>query len=269
MDDEKTKRPTANKHHRAHTTMNEPTETLKNETETTVQTPANPTDDQQKTKVQSKKRKKNQQPNTRYDGITCIPRESTGRPGTPHRFFASSYTVQMTAPSDHIDGSPDPVINTNTNVSGSGQVVHRHANGLAVVTAGSLIQNILANAHSTTDSSMQITDIKFALDITESQSVGGKRKKARKMKSGGGNAPGVVKPNDTLAVVTFSNGATVDMKCCVAGTLLELNERLVGTDEESKKKCLSLFSHDPLLDGYLAVIMPAGFPPIKKDKEES
>lgn len=116
---------------------------------------------------------------------------------------------------------------------------------------------------------------------------------------------GNVHPKDALCTITMSNGVKVEFKCCVSGTLLELNPRLVAVDsdataaesvngEQSKSSVAdsidwkdgqgeisnavqskskvgsysffpvdpSLVLNDPLLDGYLAVILPKGpFPP--------
>lgn len=329
-----------------------------------------------------------QQAKSQYDGITFLRRESTGRPGTPHRFFSSSYTVKNEI--DNIEagtsgndiepkseppqekkiseGSPSeplvmpPILKPRElNVCiPHHQVIHQHKNGLVIVTAGSAIQNFLTtrtknlegnsttpNVDADVDSSMttnscktitpdscnvKIIDVTFPPQISDFQTVGAKRKKAKKMKSGvgcGKNGDGYVRPKDTIAVVTFDDGSTIDLKCCVAGTLLEVNERLVGNartsarkndldeskheDErkgesghvhkkvksevkddanidfhkghldasgrndqmevgikqqemnntehtQSKEQSGKLLLNDPLLEGFLAVIMPSGFP---------
>ena len=90
---------------------------------------------------------------------------------------------------------------------------------------------------------------------------------------------GNVLPNDdTICTVTLSNGNVVELKCCVEGTVIELNNRLLNnvvSDEgnssnKTKQETISerdgdvsVLSKDPLLDGYLAVIMPSRgmFPP--------
>lgn len=287
----------------------------------------------------ARRKRKIQKAQSQYDGISFSKRESSGRPGTPLRFFSSSFNVQMS--SSHDDrGSSTPRTCTSkvesdtcTRTIADGrealeesklettcnphQIIHRHKNGLIIVTAGTALQNILAtNTNTNTDTAadtaagVTITDLKFKVQISNSQSVGSKRKKARKMKNGGGGGnDGFVEPNDTLAVVTFSNGSILDLKCCVAGTVMEINEGLVrdsfrdeemegkdnDDDEENvlvekveeeggsdgveqevvqqKKRNLeevrdcdcqsySLLAKDPLLDGFLAVIMPSGFPEI-------
>ena len=39
---------------------------------------------------------------------------------------------------------------------------------------------------------------------------------------------GNVLPNDTIYTVTLSNGNVVQLKCCVEGTVIELNNRLLN-----------------------------------------
>ena len=92
---------------------------------------------------------------------------------------------------------------------------------------------------------------------------------------------GIVEPEDVLCTITLSNGGQYEFKCCVSGTVLELNQRLFynrdngdvmqedakGTNNNEMYRNqdvrlvqadLSLLLNDPLLDGYLAVIMPRG-----------
>ena len=84
---------------------------------------------------------------------------------------------------------------------------------------------------------------------------------------------GYVSPQDTLCTVTLSNGKEIQLKCCVEGTIIEINNRLVHrpsnvSDDTSLDRSItegdvSLLTKEPLLDGYLAVIMPSRgvFPP--------
>ncbi len=125
---------------------------------------------------------------------------------------------------------------------------------------------------------VKIRDMQFLVQASNSQTVGKKRKQAKKMKSGnatfsfhnngsipgaGGNNnnnhnhnDGMVKPNDLLAQIKLTNGITVNVPSCVCGTLLEVNDNLKQNEN------LSLLVDDPLLDGYIAVILPNGsFPP--------
>jgi len=213
-------------------------------------------------------------------------------------------------------------------------VVHVHANGLCIITIGNSMNVLLeklnnncnnnGNDHGTSNNNndgnytktqtqiqslIQMQDIHFLVQVSKSQTVGKKRKQAKKMKRGDavfhttsrssnsnsnindnnnndqddnrdgntydhsneqgtndknkndGNtnarssANGMVKPNDILAQIILTNGITINIPSCVCGTLLEVNTNL--------KEDLSLLVDDPLLDGYVAVILPNGsFPPL-------
>lgn len=171
---------------------------------------------------------------------------------------------------------------------------------------------------------MSVLSVKYHVNAsTGAQSARGKiRAKKKKLKvnsledgvdvdQDGNNDPsneshdGNVHPKDALCTITMSNGVKIEFKCCVSGTVLELNPRLVAVDsdataaesdngEQSKSSVAdsidwkdgqgeisnavqskskvgsysfspvdpSLVLNDPLLDGYLAVILPKGpFPP--------
>ena len=197
-----------------------------------------------------------------YADITFVKRPSSGRPATPHRHFESSYEGRTT-----------------TDASECGQVIHRHANGLCVVTAGDVIKKACSRSDSITtgdasNTSVTIKQIDFSKTPAKGQSVGSKRRKRMgknpKKKTGSdgndgddydGNeagSSGTTRPSDVLAVVELSCGTRVELKCCVLGTLLEINTRLVEKP--------SLLLTDPLLDGYLAVIMPRGRIPIAEQQ---
>ena len=147
----------------------------------------------------------------------------------------------------------------------------RHINGLCILTAGNLVTNALLernkalitsqndNGSSTSLQQEPITvrTVQFQMETTDSQSVGGKRKR---LKNGGSEGDmkektkGMVGPKDTIAVVELSNGETLDVKAFVRGSLLEVNTNL--------EKDPSLLCKDPLLDGFVAVIKPIGpYPP--------
>ena len=198
-----------------------------------------------------------------YADITFVKRPSSGRPATPHRHFESSYEGRTTT-----DASSE-----------CGQVFHRHANGLCVVTAGDIIKNACSKSGSSaaddaSNTSVTIKQIDFSKTPATGQSVGSKRRKRmgknpkRKTGSDGnggddcdGNeagSSGATRPSDVLAVVELSCGTMVELKCCVLGTLLEINTRLLEKP--------SLLLTDPLLDGYLAVIMPRGRIPIAEQQ---
>jgi len=160
-----------------------------------------------------------------YQNITFNPIESTGRPGTPHRYFAESYTVHLA--SDNRDSLRQ-------------QVVHKHANGLAIVTAGKELP-------------CNIESIDFTLEesAVASQSAGSKRKHASKMLKGKAKDD-AVSPHDVLANLTMKDKSIQCLSSCVWGTILEINSNL----------SVQTLCKDPLLDGYLAVILPTGpFPP--------
>mmetsp|Transcript_17977 Transcript_17977/g.51482 ORF Transcript_17977/g.51482 Transcript_17977/m.51482 type:complete len:227 (+) Transcript_17977:30-710(+) len=198
-----------------------------------------------------------------YANITFTKRPSSGRPATPHRQFDSSYEGSETRSADDLLTSPSREC---------GQVVHRHANGLCVVTAGDLISEACRRSSSSGKASTPVTikQVDFRVKAAEGQSVGSKRrnrmgkntKKKGSDKNGDGcdeRSSGSVRPSDTLAIVLLSCGTSVDLKCCVLGSLLEINSRLIDHP--------SLLLSDPLLDGYLAVVMPRGpFPLPTGDK---
>ena len=81
-----------------------------------------------KSKDQQRKRKRRELLDFEaYESMTIKTRHSMGRPGSPHRFFASSYHV-TTAPGGEIETSND---DSNANAaskqsySSQGQIVHR------------------------------------------------------------------------------------------------------------------------------------------------
>lgn len=208
-----------------------------------------------------------------YDGISYMERESTGRPGTPHRFFSKSYSVKINK--DIAEGSN--VVSRGDNLgflNHPRQVVHQHANSLVVVTAGDVVRDEICKRKTRfadTEDSWKIKNFDYLQSVSSSQTVGGKRKRNKKIMETAEKIPGIVCPTDDLAVVTFMDGSTLYLKCCVAGTILELNERMPvptngGTNNQDgrAKDTLSLLEEDPLLDGYLAVIMPNGFEAIHR-----
>ena len=81
----------------------------------------------------------------------------------------------------------------------------------------------------------------------------------------GQDVPDAVYPKDVLATVVTTGPkddaktTTVPLRCCVWGSVLEVNPNLSP----------QLLQKDPLLDGYLAVILPSGrFPPAPPNEEE-
>ena len=56
----------------------------------------------------------------------------------------------------------------------------------------------------------------------------------------------------TIAELQLESGETIALKACVFGTIIELNKNLTP----------DVLKDDPLLDGFLAIILPSGsFPP--------
>mmetsp|Transcript_5256 Transcript_5256/g.11425 ORF Transcript_5256/g.11425 Transcript_5256/m.11425 type:complete len:264 (-) Transcript_5256:46-837(-) len=245
---------------------------------------------QKQTKGEERRKREDDRLQQEYRGIFFSSRQSSGRPGTPHRYFESSYDV---IESVYSDGASDgAATETKSSSVGSGQddiakscasnkhnivqssqvesssphapgqIINRHANGLCIVTAGDVVKKACeptpsnANRDATT-SSIHPVRVEFVVKAARGQSVGSKRRKkmAKRNKdsnrSGSGeDRMGVARPSEELARVELSNGSSIRLDCCVFGTILEINENLIDTP--------SLLVDDPLLDGYLAVIMPHG-----------
>lgn len=260
--------------------------------------------------------------NEEYKAFLFKSIESSGRPGSPHRFFESSFDCTFTATThderqkktskdltaseetqnkeateslaqeEQLPNIEIPEIKPSTlskdSTNGSEidhnddydhhQVVHRHANGLCIVTAGTLVEKF--SGVDQKDNS--IVKVEFRISAPDPTSLGGKRKKKAKIMKNSNNKneqPGLIKPSDTIATVTFKNGRQLDLKSCVYGTILELNTKLIlsfseddknqgenRVDDNTKNKVSpSLLISDPLLDGYLAVILPNGPFPFRKN----
>lgn len=135
------------------------------------------------------------------------------RPGTP---FAASYLVK----SDGLE-----------------QVIHKHQNGLVVVTLGK----------SAFEDEIQGIEFRVAETSTQLSSAAAKMLKGRKV-----NRRLLVHASDTLATITTKSGVLHEVKYAVCGTVEELNTRVTP----------ELLAVDPLLDGFLAIMRPSGpFPP--------
>jgi hypothetical protein len=118
-------------------------------------------------------------------------------------------------------------------------VVHQHANGLCIVTS-------TPRDH--------VKNVKFLVKEAPESSTAERRKRHSKLLSGRNIADtqGITSPNTFLAQFEMENGATQLIPAGVWGTVLELNSQLTP----------NLLRDDPLLNGYLAVILPVGsFPP--------
>uniref|UniRef100_A0A7S4KCT9 Protein Abitram n=1 Tax=Odontella aurita TaxID=265563 RepID=A0A7S4KCT9_9STRA len=202
-----------------------------------------------------------------YANSNISPRESSGRPGTPHRYFDSSHLVSIGTGGVGLS-TGDEVLdtgckaelskeaNSDSQVMFADQVVHRHVNGLCVVTAGETLKKICSSS----SPSLSVSSVEFLKEECENQSVGGKKKKHKKAKFArnkhspkrGDEEKGSANPGDSLAIVKLSDGRKFEFHCCVLGTILEVNRRLLeGTGG-------NLLVTDPLLDGFLCVILPTG-----------
>lgn len=130
---------------------------------------------------------------------------------------------------------------------GGTQIVHQHVNGLVVVTAGNGLSDIV---------SLQWMAEEEPGDLSQ----GAKRKLLAKLLRGQAVA-GTVQPRDILAVAKTAKG-DVTLRCGVWGLVTERNHDVQPTT----------MVDDPLLDGYLAVLLPAGpFPPrtcLQQDNKE-
>jgi len=204
--------------------------------------------------------------NVEYQNIKLEPCVSTGRPGTPTRFFAKSWKIDFQETHVDVDechnsAIESPLTDTTVLLNGTNvdtlleantrQIVHQHANGICIITAGHLV---LSSALLLEKG--DIDKVVFVVQATSEQSVGAKRKRATKAsKKTSDPSEGKVGPKETICQVFFRDGSTIDLKACVAGTILEINENL--TQEPN------LLVSDPLLNGYIAVISPSCgyFPP--------
>ncbi|KAK2974892.1 hypothetical protein RJ640_020807 [Escallonia rubra] len=114
---------------------------------------------------------------------------------------------------------------------GHDQYVHRHANGLCVIG--------LAPGHVAFKENEGVTSVDFNVGKSDRSGikVTGKRKR---------NAQHF-EPNTALCKV-FSNDAYYIVRCCVKGSLLEVNESLI--------KQPGLLNSSAEREGYIAIIMP-------------
>lgn len=113
------------------------------------------------------------------------------------------------------------------------QCVLRHSNGLCVVCLSPRHQLV-------TRFGMDIETVDFHSGSTDriANTLSGKRKK-------GGQQ---LQPQSILSVITCADGKRFNVKSCVKGTLLEVNERLISNKHLLVSKTLS--------DGYIALVMP-------------
>jgi hypothetical protein len=198
--------------------------------------------------------------NTHYEPISSQPQEIhipgvpdviqvSNPPGTPLRQFAHSFQASLTTNNE----IPDP----------NHQIIHQHANGLAIVTAGSLCSKFAAQ---------DVLAIDFLVAAADPCSAGARRKRQSKMlkKGKANNASnkknnnmagdndtatwdaGVVTPSTQIARITLHNGKVIPIHALVWGAILEVHTHV--TPEQ--------LTQDPLIEGYLAIVLPTGpFPP--------
>jgi len=124
-------------------------------------------------------------------------------------------------------------------------LVHRHVNGLCIVTAPDLPSDII-KLHWKTNAAPPI-------------STAEQRKKLSKLLQGKRGVEHTVTPNTVLVEMERSNGTRLSVPIGVWGTVVEIHEGLTPR----------LLLEDPTLDGYLAIVQPAGdFPPPSVSEEE-
>jgi len=84
-----------------------------------------------------------------------------------------------------------------------------------------------------------------------------KRKRQTKMLQGQ-KVEDAVSPSTTLAELELESGEKIALKACVFGTIIELNKNLTP----------EVLNDDPLLNGFLAIILPSGsFPPRERQDQ--
>ncbi|GER40848.1 glycine cleavage system H protein [Striga asiatica] len=114
---------------------------------------------------------------------------------------------------------------------GHDQYVRRHANGLCVIG--------LAPSHVAFKDTGGITSVDFNVgksDRSEIKVTGKRKKNAQHFES------------NTALCKVCTGDATYIVRCCVKGSLLEVNERLIKQPE--------LLNTSPEREGYIAIIMP-------------
>lgn len=114
---------------------------------------------------------------------------------------------------------------------GHDQYVHRHANGLCVIG--------LASTHVAFKDQGGVTSVDFNVgksDRSEIKVTGKRKKNAQHFES-----------NTALCKVITSDASYI-VRCCVKGSLLEVNERLIKQPE--------LLNSSADREGYVAIIMP-------------
>lgn len=223
-------------------------------------------------------------------------------PGTFSRYFAHSYRAKFTASTtgeDYYCSEEQRQESQETPKGAPQQIIHQHVNGLCVITIGNGgILSATNTKHTNEDDGdddspnvvvSSVERIEFLVTASERCSAGERRKRNSKMlKKGTANtvksiqnknqnknnhndnnkqhgtddadpatstmstSTGIVKPDTMIAKMHLNNGTFLPIYACVWGSILELNTHV------TPKQLLE----EPLLEGYLAVILPTGpFPP--------
>jgi len=195
------------------------------------------------------------------ESVHFASRPNTGSPCSPNRYFESSFDVSFDKIEIDRDINVQKVTNKRVRTEYRGyQVVHIHANGLCVITAGDLIQYALKNNQNCSDKRpcVKVEGVSFLKGKGIEDSIGHSIQQNKER-----NEREIVLATDILALVNLSDGDIVELKCCVSGIMLEINQHLfkkkmlntVPTRFVALKK--SLIESDPLLCGYLAIIKPS------------
>ncbi|CAJ1960961.1 unnamed protein product [Cylindrotheca closterium] len=171
----------------------------------------------------SKKRSFGEITKREYASIQFEEREPINHPRSPHSFFETSHNIKFSDCRNSFEMQ---------------QVVHKHRNDLCIVTAGGKIPPNVKSIH-------------FVACEAPAFSAAQKRKRQTKMLQGQ-KLEDAVSPSTTLVELELESGEKIALKACVFGTIIELNKNLTP----------EVLKDDPLLDGFLAIILPSGsFPP--------
>ena len=177
----------------------------------------------------SKKRSFGEITKREYASIKFEEREPIDHPRSPHSFFETSHDIKLSDCNNSFEMQ---------------QVVHKHRNDLCIVTAGEKIPPDIKSIH-------------FVAREAPAFSAAQKRKRQTKMLQGQ-KVEDAVSPSTTLAELELESGEKIALKACVFGTIIELNKNLTP----------EVLNDDPLLNGFLAIILPSGsFPPRERQDQ--
>lgn len=222
-----------------------------------------------------------------YRGCSYKERPDTGEPGTPHRYFTASFDVRIEQ--DTTDG-PNKVKegdNDKVDMDSTGLVVHQHANGLCVVCCNTAVYDSPVKA------------VTILVNEAPACSYAERRKKASKLVKQGvranqqtnNNENETVTPRTAVAKIELENGKVIVVPAGVYGFVLEINDNYNPSRQSSVDSTESNFNSngnngdqatdnttgkpvalrikpsllDPLLEGYLMIVQPAGPFPLPKE----